>query len=43
MRKDLYLIMDYAGGGELFDFVRERHGLTEIESREIIRQVCKAI
>lgn len=37
MKKDLYLIMEYAGGGELFDHVSEQKGLSEIETRDIIK------
>jgi serine/threonine protein kinase len=37
IRKELNLIMEYAGGGELSDFVKELGGLTEIETRNIIR------
>jgi len=35
--------MEYAGGGELSDQVRENQGLTEIQSRNIIRQVAQAM
>lgn len=35
--------MEYAGGGELGDHVRENHGLSEVETRNIIRQVAQAI
>jgi hypothetical protein len=29
--------MEYAGGGELSEFVKEMGGLTEIETRNIVR------
>ena len=35
--------MEYAGGGELSDHVRENDGLSESETRNIIRQVAHAI
>ncbi len=40
---DICLIMEYADGGELVDFVREKDGLSEIDSRNIIRQVTLAM
>lgn len=43
IRKDLHLIMEYAGGGELSDMVKELGGLTEIETRNIIMQVALAM
>lgn len=43
IRKELHLIMEYAGGGELSDLVRELGGLTEIETRNIIMQVALAM
>ena len=35
--------MEYAGGGELSDFVTEMGGLTEIETRNIVRQIALAM
>jgi serine/threonine protein kinase len=35
--------MEYADGGELVDFVREKDGLSEIDARNIIRQVTLAM
>lgn len=43
MKKDLYLIMEFAGGGELYDHVAEQKGLDELQTRDIIRQVCYAM
>lgn len=43
IRKELHLIMEYAGGGELSDMVKELGGLTEIETRNIIMQVALAM
>jgi len=40
---DICLIMEYADGGELVDLVREKDGLSEIEARNIIRQVTLAM
>lgn len=35
--------MEYAGGGELSEFVTEMQGLTEIETRNIVRQIALAM
>lgn len=37
LKSDLILIMEYAEGGELYDYVAEKKGLDEIESRQIIK------
>lgn len=39
IKKELYLIIEYAGGGELQDHVIANKGLPETETRNIIRQV----
>ena len=41
--KDLYLIMEHAGGGELSDYVTQKQGLPEFEVMNIIKQVALAI
>jgi serine/threonine protein kinase len=43
IKKELYLIMEYAGGGELSNHLREKKGLSEVETRNIIKQVAQAI
>lgn len=42
-RNELYLIMEYADGGELFHFVDERKGLLEDETVYIFRQIVSAL
>lgn len=40
---DICLIMEYADGGELVDFVRDKDGLSELEARNIVKQVTLAM
>lgn len=40
---DICLIMEYADGGELVDIVREKDGLSELEARNIVKQVTLAM
>ncbi|KAF2212144.1 hypothetical protein CERZMDRAFT_111924 [Cercospora zeae-maydis SCOH1-5] len=42
-RNELYLIMEYVKGGELFHYVDERKGLTEDETVYIFRQIVSAL
>jgi len=42
-RNELYLIMEYVDGGELFHYVDERKGLSEHETVYIFRQIVSAI
>lgn len=42
-RNELYLIMEYVDGGELFHFVDERKGLPEDEAVFIFRQIVSAL
>lgn len=42
-QKDFVLIMEYAAGGELKEFVNERGGCSEIQAQSIMRQISKAI
>ncbi|GIZ39487.1 hypothetical protein CKM354_000286900 [Cercospora kikuchii] len=42
-RNELYLIMEYVDGGELFHYVDERQGLTEDETVYIFRQIVSAL
>lgn len=41
--KELCMIMEYAGGGELLKYVEEKKRLDEVESRKIIIQVITAM
>ncbi len=43
MKNELVLIMEYADGGELIDYVEEKKGLSEIEARSLIKQVISAV
>jgi len=36
---NMVVVMDYCEGGELIDLAREKDGLTELETRTIIKQV----
>ncbi|XP_022162743.1 serine/threonine-protein kinase pakG [Myzus persicae] len=42
-REKIVLVMEYAAGGELYDFLSEKKVLTEEEARRIFRQVAIAI
>ncbi len=42
-RKEVILIMEYAGGGELKDKVEELKDLDEIYARTIFQQICSAM
>ena len=35
--------MEYAAGGELYDYLSERKVLTELEARRVFRQVASAV
>ena len=37
LKNDLVLVMEYADGGELLDYVEEKGGLNELEARSIIK------
>lgn len=43
VKNEAILIMEYADGGELVDYVESNKGLSEVESRKIIKQVILAI
>jgi len=43
VNNELLLIMEYADGGELASYVDEQQGLSEIECRQIFRQLVSAI
>ncbi|KAK1127685.1 hypothetical protein K0M31_003180 [Melipona bicolor] len=42
-REKMVLVMEYAAGGELYDYLSERKVLTEHEARRIFRQIATAI
>ena len=43
LKTDICLVMEYADGGELIEFVHEKGGLSEVEARDITRQICHAM
>ncbi|XP_075236599.1 nuak family kinase 1 [Lycorma delicatula] len=42
-REKMVLVMEYAAGGELYDYLSEKKVLTEDEARRIFRQIATAI
>ncbi|RMZ71023.1 serine threonine- kinase GIN4 [Pyrenophora seminiperda CCB06] len=42
-RDELYLIMEYVEGGELFSYIHEQDGLIEIHTVHIFRQIIAAL
>ena len=40
---ELLLIMEFADGGELLAYVEEKQGLSEIEARNLFKQIVSAI
>ena len=41
-RDKMVLVMEYAAGGELYDYLSEKKVLSESEARRIFRQVASA-
>lgn len=41
--KQLYLIMEYANGGELFDYIVSRNRLSELEACKLFQQIISGI
>lgn len=39
----IILVMEYAKGGELYDYINDRHRLSEKEARRLYRQIVSAI
>jgi len=39
----MVLVMEYAAGGELYDYLSQRKVLSETEARRIFRQVASAV
>ena len=42
-KERIVLVMDYACGGELYDFINERKGLYEDQARKFFRQIVSAV
>ncbi|XP_033212736.1 serine/threonine-protein kinase ppk30 isoform X2 [Belonocnema kinseyi] len=42
-RDKMVLVMEYAAGGELYDYLSEKKVLTETEARRIFRQIISAV
>lgn len=42
-REKMVLVMEYAAGGELYDFLSERKVLSEEEARRLFRQIATAV
>ncbi|XP_034486505.1 serine/threonine-protein kinase par-1 isoform X2 [Drosophila innubila] len=42
-REKMVLVMEFAAGGELYDYLSERKVLNEVEARRIFRQVATAV
>lgn len=42
-REKMVLVMEFAAGGELYDYLSERKVLTEEEARRIFRQIATAV
>jgi len=43
VKNELLLIMEYADGGELVSYVEEKEGLSEVECRQIFKQLVSAL
>merc|ERR1712168_718331 len=41
--EDIYLVMEYVSGGELFDYIVAREKLTEKQSQNFFRQILSAV
>ena len=39
----LYILMEYAGGGSMLEYVNDREGLSEQEARGYFNQICQAV
>lgn len=42
-KEKIVLVMQYASGGELYEYVSERKVLTDAEARRLFRQIAAAI
>ncbi len=39
----IVLVMEYASGGELYDYIDDKRGLEDKEARKFFRQIVSAI
>ena len=42
-REKIVMVMEYASGGELYDYIQQRQRLSEIEARNFFRQIISAV
>lgn len=42
-KEKMVLVMEYAAGGELYDYLSQRKVLSETEARRVFRQVASAV
>ena len=42
-KEKIILVMEYASGGELYDYINEKQGLDEDEARRYFRQIVSAV
>jgi NUAK family SNF1-like kinase len=42
-KEKIILVMEYAAGGELYDYINEKKVLHETEARKFFRQIVSAI
>lgn len=42
-KEKMVLVMEYAAGGELYDYLSQRKVLAEAEARRVFRQVASAV
>jgi 5'-AMP-activated protein kinase catalytic alpha subunit len=42
-KDDIFLVMEYASGGDLLSFMKRRRSLPEKEAKEIFRQVVNSV
>lgn len=43
VKNELLLIMEYADGGELYEYVESKKGLDEVEARNLFKQLISAM
>lgn len=42
-QSDLFLVMEYASGGELFDRIKDAGAFSEKQAASILRQMCEGL
>lgn len=42
-KKNLYLVLEYASGGSLLDYIQSKGSLKECESKDFVKQLCSAL